>query len=69
MSLEHSAEKEETTNYFALALLMPETEYRRVLELHTRENKVDTKAVADHFQVTVSMAHRRGVDLGLLRQW
>lgn len=41
-------------NEFALALLMPEREFR---------------AVAARFRVTTTDAHARGVSLGLLRAW
>lgn len=36
---------------------------------HSRGILVNAKAVADHFQVSVSTAVERGVGLGLLKVW
>ncbi len=36
---------------------------------NTKADVVNTKAVADHFQVSVSTAVERGVGLGLLKVW
>lgn len=60
---------EELANAFALAFLMPEKEYRVVVSENTANGVVDTKAVAEHFHVSISDASARGVSLGLLRAW
>lgn len=54
---------------FALAFLMPEDEYKEVVHKNTVNGIVDTKAIADHFHVSISDAAFRGVDLGLLKAW
>lgn len=60
---------EELANVFALAFLMPEKEYRAVASENTANGIVDTKAVAEHFHVSISDAFARGVSLEVLRPW
>ena len=45
--LQDSYDKEAQANEFAMALLMPETEYRKQVALHTNGRKVNTKAIAE----------------------
>lgn len=56
-------------NEFALALLMPEREFRAEVARRTTDSVVDVAAVAARFRVTTADAHARGVSLGLLRAW
>ena len=61
---------DQCANEFAMALLMPEKEYREQIALNLDEHgMVNTKAVADHFHVSITDAHMRGVSLGILRQF
>ena len=62
---------DETANYFALCFLMPEDEYIRVYEENLMDNghEVNTAKIAEHFNVAVSEAAQRGVDLGLIKSW
>lgn len=58
-------------NYFALCLLMPEEEYRKVFAENLLEDgkAVDTSKIAKHFGVTVTDACIRGIGLGLIESW
>ena len=59
-------EKEFEANYFAFALLMPEKEFRLIVNKNTDKNgKVNLKEISQYFGVTISDVHYRGVDLGL----
>lgn len=60
-------ELERQANAFAAAFLMPEKDYRRVMEQYTDSNMVDTAAVARYFHVSISAAADRGRGLGYLR--
>ena len=51
---------------FAMALLMPKSEYKKILERNTRDNVVDVSEVAKHFQVSTYDAINRGKSLGLI---
>lgn len=55
-------------NEFAAALLMPQKEYKKIMDQYTIGNKVETDKVADYFGVSVSAASNRGKFLGYL-QW
>lgn len=62
---------DEMANYFAMCILMPEKEFRKVFEenLSNDRKTVNTGAIAKHFGVTISEACTRAVDLGLIRGW
>ena len=64
----YSLEKQIAANAFAFALLMPKTEYTRILNLYTHDGKANMKKIADYFGVTVSHAIMRGEDLGLIKK-
>ena len=56
-------------NEFALALLMPEREFRKQVELNTNEDgTINTKRIAEYFQVSISDASLRGRNLGLFEK-
>lgn len=55
-------------NEFAAALLMPQKEYRKIMDQYTIEDQVETDKVAKYFGVSVSAASNRGKFLGYL-QW
>ena len=70
ITLRATAEKELIATEFAMALLMPEKQYKEQIAIHTDPHgRVDTKAIADHFHVPIDVAHMRGVSLGTLRQF
>lgn len=52
-----------------MAFLMPKVEYIGRVTRNTKAGVVNAKAVADHFQVSVSAAVEWGVGLGLLKAW
>lgn len=56
-------------NDFAAAFLMPKDAYLEQMKHHTTNHVIDTKAIADHFHVSISDAHYRGVRLGLLKNF
>ena len=64
----YSLEKQTAANAFAFALLIPKTEYTRILNLYTHDGKANMKKIADYFGVTVSYAIMRGEDLGLIKK-
>ena len=64
----YSLEKQIAANSFAFALLMPKTEYTRILNLYTHDGKAIMKKIADYFGVTVSFSIMRGEDLGLIKK-
>jgi Zn-dependent peptidase ImmA (M78 family) len=55
-------------NEFAAAFLMPEKEYRKVMDQNTDGIKVATDKIASYFGVSISAASNRGKFLGYL-QW
>lgn len=61
-----TTEQEYQANEFAAALLMPENEYKQVLDLFSQNNRVDMNEVAKYFNVSVSAAVNRGRFLGYL---
>lgn len=64
----YSLEKQTAEKAFAFALLMPKTEYTRILNLYTHDGKANMKKIADYFGVTVSYSIMRGEDLGLIKK-
>lgn len=58
-------QEELEANEFAAAFLMPDAEYRRVVEQHTARGIVDVGSVAKVFNVSISAASLRGRRLGL----
>ena len=66
---EHTQEYhlEYQSNEFAAAFLMPEEDYKRVMDQYTEGNIVDTSAVAKYFHVSIDTAANRGKGLGYLR--
>ncbi len=66
MARTYTQEQEAMANEFALALLMPERAFREQVVLHdNNDGTVNTKAIAEHFHVTIGMASLRGQRLGL----
>lgn len=53
---------------FAYAFLMPETEYKKVMDKYTVGDVVETDKIADYFGVSVSAASHRGKVLGYLQK-
>lgn len=62
-----SSELEYQSNEFAAAFLMPEEEYKKVMDQHTEGNLVNTAEIAKYFHVSVSAAANRGKWLGYLK--
>ncbi len=61
--------KEYQANEFAAALLMPEKQYKKIMDQYTIEdNVVETSKIASYFKVSVSAASNRGKFLGYL-EW
>lgn len=60
-------EEQEQSNLFAGFFLMPEYEFRRIMDLYTEGSTVYTNKIAKHFGVSVSTAHWWGVTLGYLK--
>lgn len=58
-------------DYFAMCLLMPEDEYRKVFKDNLSEDgkTVNTGKIAEHFGVTITDACIRGIGLGLIESW
>jgi Zn-dependent peptidase ImmA (M78 family) len=54
-------------NEFALALLMPRNKYIEEVDKNTNGNLVNTEAVAEYFDVSISTASWRGKRLGVLK--
>lgn len=63
-----NSKTEYQANEFAAAFLMPQAEYKRVMDQHTTGNLVNTSKVASHFHVSVDAASNRGKWLGYL-EW
>lgn len=62
------SEAESQANEFAAAFLMPQVEYKRVMEDNCQGNLVNTANIAKHFNVSIEAAANRGKWLGYL-QW
>lgn len=54
-------------NAFARAFLMPQKNYKDIMDKYTEENKVDTVKIAEFFGVSASAASNRGKFLGYLK--
>ena len=52
---------------FALSFLMPQIEYKRIMDKNTEGNIVNTLAIAKYFHVSVDAAANRGKWLGYLK--
>lgn len=63
-----SSEEEQQANEFAAALLMPRSEYKKILNKYTDGNIVNTRKIAEYFNVSVNAASNRGKWLGYI-QW
>ena len=63
-----SSETEMQANEFAAAFLMPQQEYKEIVDLNTEDNMVNISNVASHFNVSTEAASYRGKWLGYL-QW
>ena len=61
-----SSLEENQANEFAAAFLMPQQEYKRILDLETAGNIVNISNVARYFNVSVEAASYRGKWLGYL---
>lgn len=61
-----TSEQEYQANEFAASLLMPEMQYKQVLDRFTKDNCVDMSRVADYFKVSISAAINRGRFLGYI---
>lgn len=55
------------SNEFAAVFLMPQQEYKEIMDRYTDGNLVNTLEVAKHFRVSVDAAANRGKWLGYLR--
>lgn len=62
-----NSELEYQSNEFAAAFLMPQDEYKRVMDEHTDGSLVNTAELARYFHVSVSAAANRGKWLGYLK--
>lgn len=63
-----NSELEYQANEFAAAFLMPEQEYKIVMDRYTTNNYVETAMIAEYFHVSTSAAANRGRWLGFL-EW
>ncbi len=64
---EDNPNEEYEANEFAAALLMPQKEYKKVMDKYTDGNLLDTSKIADEFNVSVNAAANRGKWLGYLQ--
>ena len=55
------------SNEFAAAFLMPQTDYKRVMDQNTNGNLVNTLEIAKYFHVSIDAAANRGKWLGYLK--
>lgn len=62
-----NSELEYQSNEFAAAFLMPQEEYKQVMDRYTNGDIVDTSEIARHFHVSVDAAANRGKWLGYLK--
>lgn len=63
-----SSEQEYQSNEFAAAFLMPQNEYKKILDENTKGNLVNTSEIANYFHVSIDAAANRGKWLGYL-EW
>ena len=61
------AEQFRRANFFSYAFLMPEREYREVLEQNTDGEKIDTKSIAKYFCVPRAAVAQRGRQLHIIK--
>ena len=62
-----NSDLEYQSNEFAAAFLMPQRDYKQIMDQNTVGNIVDTSAVARFFHVSIDAAANRGKWLGYLR--
>lgn len=62
----NSDEQREQANEFAYDLLMPEKEYRKIVSDNSFGDKIFMSHVADYFNVSESIAIKRGMDLNIV---
>lgn len=62
-----NSELEYQSNEFAAALLMPQEEYKRIMDENMEGDMVDTSEIAKYFHVSVDAAANRGKWLGYLK--
>lgn len=62
-----NSESEFQSNEFAAAFLMPQKEYKQILDCYTNGNLVNTSEVARYFHVSIDAAANRGKWLGYLK--
>lgn len=63
-----NSESEYQANEFAAAFLMPQSEYKKIMDRFTNGNLVNTSKVAEYFHVSIDAAANRGKWLGYL-EW
>lgn len=61
------AEQFRRANFFSYAFLMPEHEYRKILEKYADGEKIDTKSIAEYFCVPRAAAVQRGRQLHIIK--
>ena len=59
-------EQARQANSFTFALLMPEKEYRKMIDLNSEGLLVQTKNIAEYFGVSLAAAAQRGRELNIL---
>ena len=52
---------------FALALMMPEDEYRKIANQYSEGNQIKTRKIAEYFHVDLAAACHRGEKLGIIQ--
>lgn len=52
---------------FALALMMPEDEYRKIANQYSEGNQIKTRKIAEYFHVNLTAAYHRGKKLGTIQ--
>lgn len=62
-----NSEREYQSNEFAAAFLMPQDEYKKIMNQYTNGSLVNTAEIARYFHVSVSAAANRGKWLGYLK--
>jgi len=60
--------QEYQANRFALALLMPKYEYKKIMDRYTIENTVNTNEIVEYCKVSIFAAYNRGEYLGYLKR-
>lgn len=63
-----NSESEYQANEFAAAFLMPQAQYKTIMDKYTEGNLVNTSEVAKYFHVSIDAAANRGKWLGYL-EW